>query len=502
MLRIYDSRTRALVPLAPSDPERGVRVYWCGPTVYDHLHIGHARAAIVPDMVRRWLEASGHLVRYVANFTDVDDKIIARSIATGRPWREITQHHIDEYHRLMVAIGNRPADVHPRATDHVPEMRDLVARLIARDHAYVAADGDVYFDTKSLATYGALSHRDLDAQESQGRIGEGRLAVKRQPADFILWKLLANDPEAWKQAGPRSVPGWDSPWGKGRPGWHLECSVLSRQYLGMPFDIHGGGMDLLFPHHENERAQNEGGHADELCGHESVRIWMHNAFIRLRPEDTGAAVPPSDDGEDPLKMSKSKGNVVWLHELIWPAGSLDPMALRLMVLSSHYRSPIDYHAGMLAQHAAYLDRVYGALEALGQAAGATLADGEPPDAVAAATRAFADAMDDDFGTPKAIAAWSPLVSGAAAIAEAGPRAAAHAKRALEGMMRTLGLRVAREVRASAEAEKPLLDLVLELRKGARATKQFAVSDRIRDALTAMKYELRDRPDGGTDVTRG
>ncbi|MEM8998497.1 MAG: cysteine--tRNA ligase, partial [Acidobacteriota bacterium] len=256
MLEIYNSESRRKETFTPVDPDgERVGMYYCGPTVYDSLHLGHARANIVvPDTMRRYLEHKGYVVRYVANFTDVDDKIIKRAIRERRSWREITFTYMEEYQRLSAAMGNRPVDVHPRATDHIPEMIDIVERLLKSKNAYVAANGDVYFDTASFSTYLALSGRNLEDQESgrSGRLSDAELEVKKHSADFILWKLSSNDPQVF-QDHPEAVPAWKSPWGFGRPGWHLECSALSRTYLGMPFDIHGGGRDLLFPHHENER---------------------------------------------------------------------------------------------------------------------------------------------------------------------------------------------------------------------------------------------------------
>ncbi|KXJ04575.1 Cysteine--tRNA ligase, partial [Exaiptasia diaphana] len=365
MLKIYNSQTRQKEEFIPLDRESGrVGMYYCGPTVYDSLHLGHARAAIVPDMVRRYIEHKGYVVRYVANFTDVDDKIIKRAIRENRNWREITVTYMDEYQRLMAAVGNRPVDVHPRATDHVPEMLDLVQRLLDTDNAYVASNGDVYFDTHSFDRYLALSNRNLEDQESgrSGRLSEDELSVKKNSADFILWKLLTNDSEDFR-AHPEHVPGWDSPWGRGRPGWHLECSALSRHYLGMPFDIHGGGQDLLFPHHENEKAQNDCAYCDELSGGDSVRYWIHNGFITVKVEtEQEAEDEHTVDGQS--KMSKSLGNVKWLKDMIWPDGPFDPMVVRMLMLQSHYRSPLQFSTDLMDQSQARVERIYSTVERL------------------------------------------------------------------------------------------------------------------------------------------
>ncbi len=283
-LRILNSQSRQKEDFKAINPQR-VTMYTCGPTVYDSLHLGHARAAITPDIVRRYLEYKGFNVRYVMNFTDVDDKIIKRAIAENVDYRTITAKYIDEFHRIMLSLNVKPADVYPRATDHIPEMLEIVAKLIEKKHAYVASDGDAYFDTTTYARYGALSGRKLDEEEAglSGRISSERMAVKKNQGDFVLWKLNKNDkPEIAK--GGALVPGWESPWGRGRPGWHLECSAMSRAYLSVPFDIHCGGKDLLFPHHEDEKAQTECAYCDELKNAESVKYWVHNEFINVDGE--------------------------------------------------------------------------------------------------------------------------------------------------------------------------------------------------------------------------
>ncbi len=511
MLKIYNSQTRQKEEFIPLDQQSGrVGMYYCGPTVYDSLHLGHARAAIVPDTIRRYIEHKGYVVRYVANFTDVDDKIIKRAIREDRDWREITVTYMEEYHRLMALVGNRPVDVHPRATDHVPEMLDLVQRLLDAENAYVASNGDVYFDTHSFGRYLALSNRNLEDQETgrSGRLSEQELSVKKNPADFILWKLLSNDSEDLK-AHPEHVPGWESPWGRGRPGWHLECSALSRHYLGMPFDIHGGGRDLLFPHHENEKAQNDCAYCDELAGGDSVRYWIHNGFITVKAESEQEAVDEHTvDGQS--KMSKSLGNVKWLKDMIWPDGPFDPMVIRMLMLQSHYRSPLQFSTDLMDQSQTRVERIYSAVERLmeGLEEGAPEDEGEPSDstrqAEAKAGAAFEAGMDDDFNTPRALAAIDELIQLAKSLADGAPADRRFAARAIIRWSQLLGIRAIRPMASFGggddESEQGLLQLLGDLRKEARASKNWGQADQIRDRLAELGFEIRDSA-GGFEVVR-
>ncbi|MEM9554983.1 MAG: cysteine--tRNA ligase [Acidobacteriota bacterium] len=495
MLKIYDSRSRQKVEFEPFDTEgRQVGMYYCGPTVYDSVHLGHARAAIVPDMIRRYLEYRGFTVRWVANFTDVDDKIIQRALDEKRDWRELTAYYMEEYARLTAALGNRPPDARPRATDTVPEMIDLVERLLDAGNGYVAADGDVYFDVASFDGYGGLSGRRAEDQEAgrSGRLDAKRQSVKKNPGDFVLWKVATNDPEAWRSAAD-SLPGWPSPWGYGRPGWHLECSAISKRYLGMPFDIHGGGKDLLFPHHENEAAQNDCGYCAELAGTASVKYWVHNAFVDL-------------DGE---KMSKSLGNVKWLREMIWPEGGYDPLAIRMVMLQSHYRSPLSVVPEQLDAAAARVDKIYAVAAMLGDGLERLVPDdeGEPSEtvleAMASARAAFEKGMDDDFNTAVGLAAVDELVTYCnRELQGAAPADRRAARATLRSLVQTLGLRTEQVGGAGAsDAEDGLLELLADLRGQARAAKDFATADRIRDGLSALGYELRDAQGGGTEIVR-
>lgn len=521
MIRLYNSLTRTKETFAPLDPEgRRVGMYYCGPTVYDSLHLGHGRAAVVPDTIRRYLEYRGYQVRYVSNFTDVDDNIIQRAIREDRDWREITSVYMEEYGRITALLGNRPADVFPRATDHVPEMTALAEALLERGNAYHASNGDVYFDVASYAGYGQLAGRTLDEQlaDASGRLDDEQLAVKRNPADFILWKLNRNDAGELR-VHPERVPGWPSPWGMGRPGWHLECSALSEVYLGMPFDLHGGGADLLFPHHENERAQNCCGFAERLGGRPAVRYWIHNGFINVKATTQRERESQYAQG-DVVKMSKSLGNVKWVREMIWPAGPYDPLAVRMLLLSSHYRSPIDFSPDLLDQATSRLARIYGAIDALRKAQDADMVlarspEGEPGEIGEQADqtrRRFEEAMDDDFNTAAALAAVFELVgfvhkhllvggdSGCDASTAPGRQ---RVLRALVSLLNTLGFPEERTVTASgsAERETALLDLLARVRKEARSSKQYALSDQIRDQLGALGYELRDRAGGESEIVR-
>lgn len=505
MLRIFNSLTRTKEEFRPLDPE-GLRVgmYYCGPTVYDSLHLGHGRAAIVPDLVRRYLEYKGYVVRSIANFTDVDDKIINRAIKERRPWRQITFTYMEEYYRLMAALGNRPVDVHPRATDHIPEMIELVASLIDKGNAYVAEDGDVYFDTGSFEKYLELSGRkqEENAAGRSGRISEDELALKKNAADFILWKLAKNDQPEW-QNQPDYVPSWNSPWGEGRPGWHIECSAISKKYLGMPFDLHGGGRDLIFPHHENEKAQNDCGYHDHLGGESSVKYWIHNGFVTLKAKNQTELEDVNTEGDE-AKMSKSLGNVFWIKDNIWPIGPHDPMALRMLMVSAHYKSPLLYSPDLLDQAGARMEKLYAAAEKLRAGLGDEVdgkgATGPLADAAKKALAAFEEGMDDDFNTPVALAALFELTNAVTKAEGASPEERKFALGIFETLAQTLGFRTERWGEAKrASSEEALLQLLAEVRKEVRGQKLWALSDKIRDGLAAAGYEVRDGKDGSVEV---
>ncbi len=364
-VQIYNTLARRKEPLETREPGH-VRMYVCGVTVYDHCHLGHARAAIAFDVIRRYLEYSKFKVTFVVNFTDVDDKIIARARRLKVPIGELTEKFIQEYYNDMSALGVRRADVEPRATRHIPEMLEMIQELFEKGIAYQAG-GNVYYDISKFSGYGKLSHRNIDELEAGTRIepGEG----KQNPLDFALWK-----------AAKENEPEWGSPWGPGRPGWHIECSAMSSRYLGRQFDIHAGGEDLIFPHHENEIAQSEG-----CFGHDWVRYWMHNGFVRINHE----------------KMSKSKGNFFTIKAIL---ADHPAEVVRYFLLGTHYRHPVDFSDMVIREARKGLDRLYNARLRLemtrpGDDAGLR---GEMEAAAEAYRRAFAEAMDDDFNTAKAM----------------------------------------------------------------------------------------------------
>lgn len=491
-MQILNSQSRKKEEFTPLTPGR-VHMYTCGPTVYDSLHLGHARAAVTPDVVRRYLEHKGYNVRFVMNFTDVDDKIIKRAIAEKTGYRDITAKYIAEFHRVMQSLNVRPADVFPRATDHIPEMLKIVQTLIDKKHAYVASDGDIYFDTTTYARYGALSGRKLEDDEAgaSGRVDQARQAVKKNVGDFVLWKILKNDkPEiAVGHGDPNIVARWPSPWGEGRPGWHLECSAMSHKYLGAQFDIHCGGQDLLFPHHEDEKAQTECAYCEELKNGESVKYWVHNAFITV-------------DGE---KMAKSfrdaegRGNVRWLREMIWPEGTYDPMAIRMMILSSHYRSPLEVEPKLFDESVARLDRIYNAIDALQRIRGETNGVVRPQ-----TLAAFEAAMDDDFNTAGAIGVIFEYVSEInQSLAKNALDAigAANAVCTLAKLLDILGFRTERAKQGGAGDSEKLIDLLMQSRQDARAAKQFQLGDKIRDGIKALGYEVEDLPGAKWNVKK-
>lgn len=369
--RIYNSITRRKEAFRPLHPPR-VGMYVCGVTAYDYSHIGHARVMVVFDVLYRWLQALGYQVTYVRNFTDIDDKIIRKAAETGRDWRELTREMISAFHKDMQALGCLPPSFEPRATDHIEDMIAMIQRLLEKGYAYQASNGDILFSVRRFPEYGALSGKRIDELAAGARVEVEE--AKRDPFDFVLWK----------KAKP-GEPAWDSPWGKGRPGWHIECSAMSCRYLGKSFDIHGGGMDLQFPHHENEIAQakaaNDGGFA---------RVWVHNGFVKIRSE----------------KMSKSLGNVLNIRDILkhYPGE-----VLRFFLLNTHYRSPLEFSEEGLASARMGLDRLYEVkrrLVACGweEVAARPARVQDLPDSA----QPFVAAMNDDLNTPQAIAALFEL----------------------------------------------------------------------------------------------
>ena len=455
-------RKEEFAPLVPGQ----VRMYVCGITVYDHIHVGHARSQIAFDVARRWLEASGYRVTYVRNITDIDDKIIDRARERGETIEALTARYIASMDEDFAAIGLKKPDHEPRATDFVAEIVSMIGRLVAGDHAYVGANSDVYYAVESFPEYGRLSGKKLADLRAGARVEVDE--SKRDPLDFVLWK----------RAKP-GEPAWDSPWGMGRPGWHIECSAMAVALLGPEFDIHGGGMDLMFPHHENEIAQ-----SCAACNAPFARFWMHNGFLRV----------------DDAKMSKSLGNFFTVREVL---PRLRPEVLRAFLIASHYRAPVNYTEENLRQADAALQRLYLALRDVEPAPGY-----EPGDA----SREFSAAMDDDFNTPGAIAA---LQSAARAlnVAKAGgdhERARALAaeirklggiigllERAPEDWLATRSELIAGEDGGRAGPEAAEIEALIQSRIAARRARDFAESDRIRDRLAAAGVVLEDGPAGTT-----
>jgi cysteinyl-tRNA synthetase len=451
MLHITNSLTRSkeeFVPLTPGV----VRMYVCGMTVYDLCHLGHARVFVVFDMVTRWLRASGYRVEYVRNITDIDDKIIKRAQENGETPAALTERFIVAMHEDERALGVLPPDHEPRATAYVAQMLALIEQLIRNGLAYPAPNGDVYYSVRAFPTYGRLSGKSLD----ELRAGE-RVEIdpsKRDPMDFVLWK-----------AAKPGEPAWESPWGAGRPGWHIECSAMSADLLGQHFDIHGGGQDLQFPHHENEIAQSEGAH-----GCTFVNYWLHNGFVRVDNE----------------KMSKSLGNFFTIREVL---EKYDAEVVRFFILRAHYRSPLNYSDAHLDDAKGALARLYTALKNAPVQIPAI--DWSHPDAAR-----FRAAMDDDFNTPEALAVLFDL----AGAANRGDSAAAELLRALAD---TLGL-LQRDAMAFLKAGAPgggmpedEVEALIAARQAARQSRNFAESDRIRDQLTTAGVVLEDGPGGTT-----
>ncbi len=464
MLHIYNTLTRQKEPFEPLDPPF-VKMYVCGPTVYDSAHIGHAMSYIVFDMVRRYLEYRGYRVRHVQNFTDVEDKIIKRSQELGISWQELTARYIDEFLRQMDALNVKRAHVYPYASQEIPEIIRIIEGLIEKGYAYVV-DGDVYFRVRADDDYGKLSGRRLDELQAGARVAVDER--KEDPLDFALWK-----------ASKPGEPAWDSPWGPGRPGWHIECSAMSIHYLGPQIDIHGGGADLIFPHHENEIAQSE-----SFTGCVPfVKYWMHNGLLQLGGE----------------KMSKSLGNLVTIGEIL---ERHDPNALRLFVLSSHYRRPITYTDESFAAAERGLERFYAALR---PPRGLPGPQDEALRRKALETRqAFEEAMDDDFNTALALGRLFDLaraINAARDESVAGP-GFTEAQATLRELLEVLGFRLQGDGQPQRAVEaEPFIELAVAVRSQLRAQKQWNLADWIRDRLQELGVELRDTPEGTKWVWR-
>ena len=492
-IKLYDTKLRRKVDFTPLH-EGKVSLYVCGPTVYNRIHIGNARTFISFDMIRRYLQWRGFDVTFVQNVTDVDDKIIRRANEEGRTAAEVAAQYTEAFIADMHAAGVQDPDVRPKATEEIPAMIELVQALVEGGHAY-EVDGDVYFAVRSYPGYGQLSGRNIDEMEGGHRElradGQGLEDRKRDPLDFALWK-----------AAKPGEPSWESPWGPGRPGWHIECSAMSHKYLGLPFDIHGGGSDLAFPHHENERAQSEAAYGRTFANH-----WMHSGMLQVNSE----------------KMSKSLGNFMLLHEVL---EATRPAALRMLMLQTHYRSPLDFSDDRLAEADAALTRIENAVRNMDWLA-SNAEDGAPDavdaaalgDQVAAAREAFVAAMDDDFNAPAALGAVFTLVGEAnAAVADKSlsvvdAEAVTAARDCIAELLAVLGIVLAGEQGEGADYPPEVIGLaadlagyggsdameaveaLLEARALARKEKNWAVADGVRDGLAALGFVIEDTPQG-------
>ena len=472
MLQIYNTLSRSKQIFKPIVPGK-VKVYVCGMTVYDFCHVGHARVMIVFDMVVRWLRASGYEVLYVRNITDIDDKIINRAVENGEPIAALTQRFIDAMHTDSDELGLIHPDQEPRATDFITQMQGIIGRLIENELAYQGEDGDVNFAVRLFPQYGKLSGKTLDELNAGERVAVG--GSKRDPLDFVLWKSA-------KPEEPVDTR-WSSPWGEGRPGWHIECSAMSCDLLGDHFDIHGGGADLQFPHHENEIAQSEGALYGKDRGPGDapfVNYWMHNGHIRVNEE----------------KMSKSLGNFFLIRDVL---KSFDPEVLRFFMLRAHYRSPINYSDAQLEESRSGLARLYTALAQVTNI-GNALVDSHNPWA-----KRFADAMNDDFNTPEAIAVLFDLASEV-------NRAQGVEKQALASTLKGLGTALnflqrdpTQFLQSSTKEQDGLspnqIDEQIAARVAAKQAKDFAQADQIRKVLLEQGIILEDKPGGITEWRR-
>jgi len=460
MLHLYDSLAGQRQPLRTLEPDH-VRLYVCGVTVYDYCHLGHARVMIVFDMFVRYLRARGWRVSYVRNITDIDDKIINRAAETGDEPTAIAERFADAMRADEAALGLVAPTAEPTATAHVGEILAMIERLVERGSAYAADNGDVYYDVSTFENYGALSGRRTSDLRAGARIAVNE--AKTDPLDFVLWKAAKPD-----------EPSWDSPWGQGRPGWHIECSAMSTHCLGESFDIHGGGLDLQFPHHENEIAQSEA-----ATGQQYVHTWMHNGFVTVDDE----------------KMSKSLGNFLTIRDVL---AQFDAESVRYFVLSTHYRSPLAYNADAMDAATSALTRLYTALrDAPGSSAGSTAATDDY-------RRRYTQAMDDDLNTPAAIAVLFEMARESNRLKDSAPADAAAIAAALRELGGHIGLlqqapatflQGGNREHGSDELDGETIEALIAQRRDARKARDFATADRIRDDLAARGITLEDNPDG-------
>ena len=457
MVTIYNTLTQRKEPLRPLESGK-VRLYVCGMTVYDFCHLGHARMLLAFDVVVRYLRFSGYDVTYVRNITDVDDKILARAVESKEPFTAITDRFIGAMHEDEVALSIVRPDQEPRATAHIDQMVSMIKKLLDSDHAYRADNGDVYFSVSHFPDYGKLSKKKPNELLEGARVKVGEL--KRDPRDFVLWKTVGDE-----------TVGWDSPWGYGRPGWHIECSAMSTCALGDTFDIHGGGSDLMFPHHENEIAQSEA-----ATGSTFAKVWMHNGPLRIGDE----------------KMSKSLDNFLTVREVL---ASYKPEIVRYLLVSSHYRSPINYSASSLGQSAKAVERFYHCLKDLNLADSKTLTNSR-------FEKAFRRAMDDDFNTPEALSVLFEIVSEIHRIKGEDQALANQLGALLVRLGGSLGLlqadpAVFLQYAVGADVDRSEIDRLVNERVAARADENWQRADEIREQLSDLNVVIEDGLEGST-----
>ena len=464
-MEIYNTLTRKKETFVPME-EGKVKMYCCGPTVYNFIHIGNARPICLFDVFRRYLEFRGYHVTFVQNFTDVDDKIIKKANEEGVTAAEIAQRYIKEYETDAKGLGVRPATVHPTVTGHIPDIIDIIQTLIHKGHAYQAG-GDVYYRTRSFPEYGKLSHMPIDELESGARIAVGE--QKEDPLDFALWK-----------AAKPGEPDWDSPWGQGRPGWHIECSAMNRAIFGDTIDIHCGGQDLIFPHHENEIAQSEG-----ASGKPFAHYWMHNGYINV----------------DNVKMSKSLGNFFTVREVAEKFG-YEP--IKFMMLQAHYRSPINYTLEVIQQCQASLKRIYNCKEkltlTLAKAPEGAMTQ-EQKDTIDGFRQQFITAMDDDFNTADAVSAIFELVRQINTDCDRNPLPSkeyfTYTQALFDTLLDVMGIVIPQQQEEQLPAQ---VQELVERRAQARKEKNFALADQLRDEIAALGYEVKETRQG-TQITK-
>lgn len=460
-MRIYNTLTRKKEELKTITPGE-VKIYACGPTVYNYIHIGNARPLCVFDTLRRYLEFRGYKVKFVQNFTDIDDKIIKKAIEEGTDYKTVSEKYIEEFWKDAKGLNFREATVHPKATENIDEIIEIIKTLVEKGYAYPVENGDVYFSPKNFSEYGKLSHQPLEDLEAGARINIGEL--KKDPMDFALWK-----------GAKPGEPYWPSPWGNGRPGWHIECSAMVRRYLGETIDIHCGGQDLIFPHHENEIAQSE------CCnGVPFANYWMHNGYINV----------------DNVKMSKSLGNFFTVRDVAEKYG-YEP--IRYLMISSHYRSPINYSVDIIDQCKASLTRLHTCRDSLDFAL-KNAGDGEPENAaeiraqMEARKQQFIEAMDDDLNTADGLAAVFELVRDInVSVLQSGSKALiTDAIKLFDELTGVLGIVYPHEKEETLDDD---IEKLIEARQAARKAKNWAEADRIRDELKEKGIVLEDTPQG-------